>query len=358
MNSPELLTRYGWTPHFASALRELGQNDWFPARIVREDRQRYRIISERGEGFATVTGKFRSEHESGLDKPAVGDWVAISDRGNETLIVEAVLERSSRFVRQEVDRGTSAQVIAANIDFVFLVCGLDGDFNLRRLERYLTLAQESGVMSVIVLTKADLQDNVDQYMVQVRSVARDSAIYSIGFDDGACLDPLRGYFGEGVTIALLGSSGSGKSTLINRLSGEERMATQAVREVDSRGRHTTTHRELLLLPTGGLIMDTPGMRELQLWASAEDVAGAFDDVDEFAANCRFADCHHDREPGCAVRAAILAGELDEERFISFGKLMREQQRFEAQQDANIVRQQKDRNRRFTRTIRNRPTKRD
>lgn len=349
---------WGWTPRFASALAALAQPDWFPGRILREDRQRYRLITERGELSAGTTGRFRDQVTSSLDHPAVGDWVAVSDRGNNTWIVEAVIERASRFVRQEVDRGTDAQVIAANIDFVFLVNGMDGDFNVRRLERYLTLAEESGVMPVVVLTKADLAEDPAAFVAEVRAVAPGAAVSVVGFEDDNCLDPLRGYFGEGMTVALLGSSGTGKSTLINRLAGEERMATQAVREEDSRGRHTTTHRELMRLPDGGLIMDTPGMRELQLWATAEDVARAFEDVQSYGANCKFSDCGHNSEPGCAVQKAILAEELDPDRLVSYQKLMREQRHFEEQQNANLARATKAERRRRAKSYRRRPTKRD
>ncbi len=354
----DVLKTWGWTPRFASALAGLEQPDWFPARVTREDRGRYRIVSERGELAAGLTGSFRDQVESALDRPAVGDWVAVSDRGNESFIIEAVLERANRFVRQEVFRGTDAQVIAANVDFVFLVTGIDGEFNVRRLERYLTLAEESGVMPVVVLTKADLAESPQSFVDQVRSLSNTAAVNVIGFDDDACLDPLRGYFGEGVTVALLGSSGTGKSTLINRLSGEARMLTQEVREGDRRGRHTTTHRELMRLPGGGLIMDTPGMRELQLWATTDDVARAFDDVQALAASCRFSDCGHESEPGCAVQQAIWAGELEGERLNSYRKLMREQRRFEEQQNANLARETKQERRRRAKQYRRRPTKRD
>ncbi len=356
--SADVLRTWGWTPRFASDLAALEQPDWFPGRVTREDRGRYRIVSARGELAAVLTGRFRDQIESALDRPAVGDWVALSDRGNDSFIVEAVLERASRFVRQEVFRGTDAQVIAANIDFVFLVNGMDGDFNVRRLERYLTLAEESGVMPVVVLTKADLAEDPQPFVEEVRAVSPTAAVNVIGFADDDCLDPLRGYFSEGVTVALLGSSGTGKSTLINRLSGEERMLTQAVREEDSRGRHTTTHRELILLPDGGLIMDTPGMRELQLWATTDDVARAFDDLAEFATNCKFADCGHDSEPGCAVQMAIRDGELEADRLDSYRKLMREQRHFQAQQNANLARETKQERRRRARQYRKRPTKRD
>ena len=206
------LESWGWTPSFASALAALKQPDWFPGRVLREDRQRYRLITEVGEISAGTLGRFRDQAESSLDHPAGGDWVAVSDRGNDTWIVEAVVERASRFVRQEVDRGTDAQVIAANIDFVFLVNGMDGDFNVRRLERYLTMVEEGGIMPVVVLTKADMAHDSESFVDEVRAVAPDVYVNVVGFEDDECLEPLRGYFAEGVTVALLGSSGAGKST--------------------------------------------------------------------------------------------------------------------------------------------------
>ena len=350
------LESWGWTPSFASALAALKQPDWFPGRVLREDRQRYRLITEAGEISAGTLGRFRDQAESSLDHPAVGDWVAVSDRGNDTWIVEAVVERASRFVRQEVDRGTDAQVIAANIDFVFLVNGMDGDFNVRRLERYLTMVEEGGVMPVVVLTKADMANDSESFVDEVRAVAPGVYVNVVGFEDDECLIPLRGYFAEGVTVALLGSSGAGKSTLINRLAGEERMATQAVRAEDSRGRHTTTHRELMQLPGGGLVMDTPGMREMQLWASAEDVARAFQDVETLAEKCNFSDCRHTSEPGCAVQEAISSGRLNPDRLFSYQKLMLEQRQFEKQQNSNLMRETKAERRRRAKLYKRRPTK--
>ncbi len=314
----------GWQPFFSQALDDLAEPDFVPARVARQDRQRYLVFGEAGELVAEVSGKMREAAHARVDFPAVGDWVAVRPRPDEgAATIHALLPRKSRFSRKVAGVTTEEQVVAANVDSVFLVSGLDHDFNLRRIERYLTLAWNSGAVPVIVLNKADLCDDLDGRLVAVEAVAMGIDILAVSAKAGEGLDALRAYLGRGQTVAFLGSSGVGKSTLVNRLLGEDRMQTAEVREDDGRGRHTTTFRELILVPGGGVMIDTPGMRELQLWADEESLHAAFADVEALAADCRFRDCAHDTEPGCAVRAALATGDLDAGRFHSYLKLSKE-----------------------------------
>ena len=248
----------------------------------------------------------------------MGDWVEL----RETQIV-AVAPRRTLFARKAAGSAVDVQPIAANVDIAFVVMAMDYDFSLRRLERYLVLTRESGARPVVLLTKADLASDVDGRVAAARAVAEEAPVHALAAPSGLGLAAVTDYLKPGVTAVLLGSSGAGKSTLTNVLLGVERMATQAVRESDSKGRHTTTHRELLELPGGAFLIDTPGMRELQLWASEENVNATFGDVEQWAARCRFADCSHAGEPGCAVQQAVADGLLDPERLESLHKLRRE-----------------------------------
>jgi len=285
--------------------------------------------------FATLTGKLRYETRHREDLPAVGDFVAVRDT-----VIEEVLPRKTVFLRKAVGDALEAQVIAANIDTVFVVTGLDGDFNVRRLERYYATARASGAQCAIVLNKADLSDNLEARIREVRAVAPGADVVAISALHGDGIEALRPWLGAGETVAFVGSSGAGKSTLINRLLGRERQSTGAVREADSRGRHTTTHRELLETPTGALLIDTPGLRELQPWAGADDVDGAFPEIEELAAECRYRDCSHNAEEGCAVQAAIEDGTLDYARFSSYVKMRKEAAYLERQLDVRAQLDQK------------------
>jgi len=300
----------------------------------------------RGEQPAELAGRLRHAAESRGELPAVGDWVAASgngvgDRINPVpdagpLLVHAVLPRRTKFSRlAATDHGqTIEQVVAANVDVVFLVAGLDGDLNPRRLERYLALGWESGADPVVVLTKADLCESVDAALLEVEAIAVGVPVHALSNVTGEGVEELRGYFARGQTVAALGSSGVGKSSLVNRLAGVELMATGDLR-ADGRGRHTTTTRQLLVLPGGGIFLDTPGMRELRLWESEEGLAQAFDDVAAAAALCRFADCSHEREPGCGVQAALADGTLAEERYASWKKLQAELRHLAVKRDARL-----------------------
>jgi len=284
-----------------------------------------------------VSGRLRHAASGRADFPAVGDWVGIdTPPGDGDARIRAILPRVSRFSRRAAGNPTEEQVVAANIDVVFLVSGLDGDFNPRRIERYLVTAWESGASPVILLNKADLVEDAEATVSEVAALAQGVPVHAVSATRpellDAAIDRVRGYLPRGRTGALLGSSGVGKSSIANALLGEARLRTHDVRESDSRGRHTTTGRQLVLLPGGGILIDTPGMRELQLWETGEAVAGAFADVDALADECRFRDCRHRAEPGCAVLAAVAAGMLPEARLESFRKLQGEQAYQERQQD--------------------------
>ena len=302
------------------------------ARVAMAQRDQYRLYTETAEVAAEPSGALWYRAPDRASMPVVGDWVAARMVAPEQAIVEAVLPRRSCFSRRAAGRREEEQPLAANIDLVFLVCGLDGDFNLRRLERYLTLAAESGASPVVVLNKADVADDLPARLAEAAAVAGGAPVVSLSAREGAGLDGLRAFLAPGRTVALLGSSGVGKSTIVNRLLGEDRLPTAEVRSSDSRGRHTTTHRELIPLAAGGALIDTPGMRELQLWAGEESVGRAFEEIAEIGAACRYRDCSHSGEQGCAVAQALEDGSIAPERWESYRKLLGEARRHERMTD--------------------------
>jgi ribosome biogenesis GTPase / thiamine phosphate phosphatase len=322
----------GWNSFFEKGFRQFENDGSMVARVAREHKNLYLALSEQGELMAEVSGKFRFQADSRGKYPTVGDWVVLSIRPNEDrATIHALLPRQSAFLRKVAGLHTEEQVLAANIDTVFIVCGLDGNFNLRRIERYLTLAWESGAMPVILLNKCDLCAEIELRAGEVESLAVGVPVHVISAVENRGFDALGEYFTRGKTGALLGSSGVGKSSIINRLLGEERLRIGEVSECDSRGRHTTTRRELMILPGGGLVIDTPGMRELQVWGDEQGLQQAFEDIEELAAACRFRDCTHRKEPGCAVQAAIASGRLDSGRLRSYLKLKKELEHLAARQ---------------------------
>lgn len=316
-----LLEDIGFDDRLRRAYSELSIEHGFVGRVARIDADLAQLISDSGELTARVPRKvLRAE----LGRPVTGDWVAWT-RGAEP-IVESVLPRRSELVRRAAGRRAAPQILCTNVDVLFVVMGLDGDFNPRRLERYLTLAGEGRMKPVVLLTKAGLCADTEARVADARSVARVVDVHAIDVIAKIAEDvPLR-YLHRGVTAAVVGSSGAGKSTLVNALLGQSRMRVDSVREHDDRGKHTTTHRELMLLPSGGAIIDTPGLRELGLWADADALEVAFADLIALATGCRFRDCAHGAEPGCALRAAVAGGALDATRLASYTALAKELER--------------------------------
>lgn len=319
-----MIEQFGWsdalqqqfTPHAAAGL--------IPARIIVQQRGLYEIVTELGELTATLAGRLAHDAEDGT-LPVTGDWVAVQARPAErSATIQHVLPRSTTFTRRASGPGAArGQLVAVNVDVALLAASMNADLNARRIERYLATAWESGAQPVVVLTKADMCDDAKARLNEIEAVAMGAPVLAVSAVTGAGLDALRAYLKPGRTAVLLGSSGVGKSTLVNALAGREQMATQAIREDDARGRHTTSHRELVLLPSGALILDTPGMRELGLWDAGEGMSAAFADIEALATQCRFRDCGHVSEPGCAIVEALATGALDAARWQAYGKLQRE-----------------------------------
>jgi ribosome biogenesis GTPase / thiamine phosphate phosphatase len=325
----------GWDEGWRAAWEAAGTDGAVPGRVTSVHRDAFLVWTSGGERTAELSGRLRHQAAGEADLPAVGDWVALRlPPGEGPALVQAVLPRRARIARKVPGAVTAEQVVAANVDVVLVVAGLDGDFNPRRLERALVLAWEGGARPAIVLNKADLlaADERDARLLETEAVAPGVPVIALSAATGEGLDALEALLAVGRTAALIGSSGVGKSTLVNRLAGVERQPTAAVRAHDSRGRHTTTHRELLRLPGGALLVDTPGLRELQLWAAPDALDGTFADVEALARGCRFGDCQHAGEPGCAVAAAVAEGTLDAARLASHQKLQKELRYLALRQD--------------------------
>ncbi len=331
------LTQLGWDDTFAAAFeRRSAELDIEPARVAIEFNHIYRVWTENAELEATVSGRLKHEAASRSELPAVGDWVVVRRRrADDRATIVGVLPRRSWFSRKAAGTLTDEQIVAANVDVVFTVMALDANFNLRRLERYLLLSRESGAAPVILLTKPDLSDALPAQVAAVRSVAGALPVHVVNQRRNEGLEHVAAYLTTGRTGALLGSSGVGKSTIINRLVGGDVQKTREVRAADSKGRHTTMHRELVVLPNGGLIIDTPGMRELQLWDVGDAVRETFDDIEALAAECHFTDCRHRDEPRCAVKAASADGRLAPGRLESYLRLQDELAALARQQDERV-----------------------
>ena len=362
---------YGWTDELSVAFAALDLTNpttapAVPGRVIFQGRGVWRVVvggsqvqppdsapptdpEALSEHWAKPAGRVTREE----DWPVTGDWVAVANTGEQTHIL-GVLPRRTAIKRKVAGVTTVAQVIAANVDVVFIASSLDGDLNPRRLERYLALVWESGAEPVIVLTKADACDEafLERAVAEVGAVAFGATVHVVSSAAREGIDELRAHFLPHRSVAVIGSSGIGKSTLVNALAGDEVMATAGLR-ADGRGKHTTTHRELVLLPGGGLILDTPGMRELQLWASDEGLVATFPDVEELAATCRFSDCGHGSEPGCAIRDALVDGTLARDRYESWQKLEREVHHLAMRQDARLAADERKKWKRIAKDVKGR-----
>ena len=318
-----MIHSYGWSEALQQAFAPFSAEGLIPGRVVVQQRGLYGLVTDLGELAAQISGRFAHGAGPG-DYPVVGDWVAAAPRPAErAATIHAVLPRRTSFVRKAAFSAVDEQVVAANVDVAFLVASMNADLNARRLERYLATAWQSGATPVVVLTKTDLAEDPEADIAEAESVAFGAPVLAVSAVTGEGMDAFASYLKPRETAVLVGSSGVGKSTLVNALAGEELMATAAIREDDAHGRHTTTHRELIRLPSGALILDTPGMRELGLFDAGDGLSATFEDIEALILECRFSDCGHTNEPGCRVRAALADGSLDEGRWKSFQKLQRE-----------------------------------
>lgn len=342
----------GWTASLETGFQPHRDRGLVPGRVVAEHRESYRVAAEDGERAAAIPGRLRHQAAGREDLPAVGDWVALADRPAEgRATIQRVLPRATALVRKVCGEASSGQVIAANVDTVLVVVGLDGDFNPRRIERAVALVWESGAQPVLVLNKADLCPDREERLAEAAEVALGVPIHVLSALAGDGVRSIEGLLRPASTLAVLGSSGVGKSTLINRLLGEERLAVQDVRASDGRGQHTTTFRQIVRLPGGALLVDTPGMREFGLPGGGEGLEAAFADVEDAARECRFRDCKHASEPGCAVRDAI-----DPERLAAWRKLEREREYAESRTNERVRLERHRRWKSIARAQRNRPHK--
>ena len=314
----DILTKLGLVPFFTQQLPDVGLLEKRVGRVMAVQRSRSTVVCGAGERVVELSSAL--QQSAAIDRPTVGDWVLLDESLSR---IEKVLERKSLFKRLGAGAGNELQPIAANIDTLFIVTSCNSEFNESRLERYLALCAEAGAMPVIILTKADLVEDADSYIRRARQTQAGVAVEAVNALDPASLEGVRSWIDRTSTVALVGSSGVGKSTILNTLAGRSLAATGGIREDDQKGRHTTTHRELHVLPSGGLLIDVPGMRELRVAEINHAMGTVFDDIEMFAAGCRFADCHHESEPGCAVHQAIDDGKLDSRRLANYKKLLRE-----------------------------------
>lgn len=345
------LTDLGWDSFFENHFLNLQQPAFTPARVVEELKRFHRVRTEDGEYLAEIAGRMRYQAEEREDLPAVGDWVTVAPRDDGRARIECILPRRTKLSRKVAGRAQSEQIVASNLDVVFVVSSLNRELNLRRIERYLAAVWDSGACPVVLLNKADLCGDAEACAADVEGTALGAPVHSISAVDGHGLDAVRQYLVRGKTAAFVGSSGVGKSTIINALAGTGPLRVGAIREGDDRGRHTTTSRQMIFLQGGGIVIDTPGMRELQLWDSDEGVGQAFEDIVTLAQSCKFRDCSHRSEPGCAVEAAIVNGELERERLENYRKLDAELRYQERKIDPRVAREVKEQWKRIHKAMR-------
>lgn len=349
------LAALGWNDTFAQAFAPYAAEGCEPARVTLELKGYCEVTGETGARLGECSGKFIHAAKTPADYPAIGDWVGVTPQPGDSTraAIQAVLPRRTRFSRRAAGEDVLEQVVAANVDTVFLVSSLDGNHHLHRLERYLAAAYASGAQPVVLLNKADLADETETIPREIAVIAPAVPVFVISAKTRRGLKALAPWLRPGQTIALLGSSGVGKSTLINRLMGDPVQAVQEVRAVDNKGRHTTTQRELLITPDGVIIIDTPGMREIQPWEAEQSVATAFDDVTAVAGRCKFSDCTHTVEPGCAVQAALADGSLDLARWQSYLRMLRATAHEVRRVDRPAAQQHKARMKKLTKSLRQR-----
>ena len=353
--------KYGWNDSWKTKWTDQPTNEKLQSsvygRVLLEHKHMYRVVTNDGEWLGSLSGSFKHQALERRDYPAVGDWVAIEKMpGEEKGIIHSILPRTSIFSRKAAGLTTVEQIVAVNVDIVFLVMSLNLDFNVRRLERYMIAAWDSGANPVIVLTKKDVCPYPQSYVEQAEAVAFGVPIHVVSSVTGEGVAELQELLKDSKTAALLGSSGVGKSSLTNALCGVKVMAVNSIREDDDKGRHTTTHRELFHMPGGGLLIDTPGMREFQMWDNSESLEAGFKDVEELANACRFNDCQHSGQPGCAVSEALENGSLTRERYASYEKLKRELAYIERKADAVARKAELGKWKQITKDMRKHPTK--
>lgn len=355
------LNEYGWNTFHETNWNEMKNdlkiNKCVPGRVVLEHKRMYRVVTSEGTWLAVCSGSMQYDAEERRDYPAVGDWVAIENMpGEERGIIHSIFPRTSLFSRKVAGYTIAEQIIAVNVDIVFLVMSMNQDFNARRLERYLVAAYDSGAKPVIVLTKKDLCEDPSYYLNEAQEIAIGEEVFTVNNITGEGIEALTSLLEDGKTAALLGSSGVGKSSLTNVICGGDSMAIQDIREDDAKGRHTTTHRELIKIPTGGVLIDTPGMREFQLWDNSESLDSGFKDIETLAHACKFNDCQHNNEPGCAVQEALATGALLESRYVSYLKLQKELAFLDRKMDRSAQAEEQKKWKKIAKNIRNHSSK--
>lgn len=355
------LNEYGWNQfhqeNMDTIIEELKADNYVQGRVTLEHKRMYRVMTAEGEWLSVCSGAFQHAANERRDYPAVGDWVIVEKMpGEERGIIHAILPRTSLFSRKSAGSTISEQIIAVNIDIVFLVMSMNHDFNARRLERYLVAAYDSGATPVVVLTKMDVSEDPDYYLEMARAIAFGTDVFPVSNTTGEGIEQITELLKNGKTAALLGSSGVGKSSLVNSICGDGKMAVQGIREDDAKGRHTTTHRELVKIPTGGVLIDTPGMREFQLWNESESLDSGFKDIEELSAACKFGDCRHESEPGCAIQNALETGELSAERYGNYIKLQKEIAFLDRKMDRQAQAAERDKWKKITKGMRKHPSK--